>query len=139
MKNCVKQRNIQTFNEAITIVKGMLKQGKLPCTSAQFMAVIGEHRDSDGRSLLHEASLAAMEGECRFFLTLIKLGFPLYNEDGNMDTPAFLLCNMRNEAHFKQCLVALMAASFDINQGNDDDETFLQKFCCSEKVSPARL
>ena len=73
MKKCVKARNLQTFNEAITIVNGMLSQGKLPCTSAKLMAVIADHRDSEGRNLLHEAALAIHEGEIRFFSTLIKL------------------------------------------------------------------
>ena len=65
------------------------------------MAVMGEQRDCDRRSLLHEAAMAAKEGDCRYFLNLLRLGFPLYSEDVNMDLPAFLLCDIRNEAHFK--------------------------------------
>ena len=83
--------------------------------------------------------MAAIEGECGYFLTLVKLGFPLYSEDGNLDTPGFLLCDVRNEAHYKQCLAAFMSKGFEINRGNDDDESFLQRLCCSEKVSPGRI
>mmetsp|Transcript_19287 Transcript_19287/g.26120 ORF Transcript_19287/g.26120 Transcript_19287/m.26120 type:complete len:134 (+) Transcript_19287:1405-1806(+) len=117
----------------------MLAQGKLPCSGAQFMGAIAEHRDSEGRNLLHEATLAVLEGELRFFLTLIKLGFPLYGEDGNLETPAFLLCGTKDEAHFKMCLTALIAAGFDINKENDDDDTFLQKLCCTSKISLNRI
>ena len=43
MKKNIKARNMQTFQEAVAIIKEMLRQGKLPCTSAEFMTTLAGH------------------------------------------------------------------------------------------------
>jgi len=97
MKKCVKQRNLVTFNEAVMIAREMLRQGKLPCSTQDFIATLATHTDSEGRNLMHEAARAAVEGETRFFLTLSKLRFPYYNEDNNLDTAAFIVCQVKSD------------------------------------------
>lgn len=51
--------------------------------------------------------------------------FPLYGEDINLDFAAFIICETPNETTFENCLSAFLQQGFDINKGNDDDETFL--------------
>ena len=40
MKKSIKTRNLQTFSEGATIIKKMLKEGKLPCTGEEFMETL---------------------------------------------------------------------------------------------------
>ena len=86
----------------------MLKQGKLPCSSADFMKTIAGHADSDGRTLLHEAALAATSDDTQYLFPLLRLKFPLYVEDANLDFAAFIICEIPNENTFLTCLNALM-------------------------------
>ena len=117
----------------------MRKEGKLPGSQGDFMRTLASHADSDGRNLLHDAALAVAENETRYFTTLVKLGFPLYGEDAILDTPAFLLCQTKDENAFVTCFNALCDQRFDIHRENDDDETFLQRLCLSSRVSESRV
>ena len=125
MKKSLKTRNLQTFSEGATIIKKMLKEGKLPCSGEEFLKTLASHSDSEGRNLLHEAALAALDDEPRFFNTLLRLKFPLYGEDTNLDFAGFYICMARTDAIFSNCLGALAHARFDVNKENDDNETFL--------------
>ena len=46
-----------------------------------------------------------LEGETRFFMALLRVQFPLYGEDANMDTAAFLICQVRDDQVFFDCLL----------------------------------
>ena len=43
MKKCIKARNMQTFSEAVAVIKEMLRQNKLPCKSPEFMTTLASH------------------------------------------------------------------------------------------------
>ena len=68
----------------------MLRQGNLPCTAQTFMETLAEHTDSEDRNLLHDA-VQVISADCvigggshdstKYFLGLLRLGFPLYGED----------------------------------------------------------
>ena len=66
-----------------------------------------------------------LEGDVRFFMGLLRMEFPLYCEDGNLNFAAFTICTVREDNTFISCLNALMSSDFDINRENDDNETFL--------------
>lgn len=119
----------------MTIVEEMLRQSRIPCKREDFMAAIAEHTDSENRNLLHDAALAAVQDDTRFFLALLRLGFPLYAEDVNLDTPGFIICSASNESTFQTCFQALMARKMDVNRENDDDESFVQRLCLSAKLN----
>ena len=89
------------------------------------METLASHSDSEGRNLLHDAALAALDDETRYFNTLLRLKFPLYGEDANLDFAAFYICQARTDPIFTNCLVALIQARFDVNRENDDNETFV--------------
>lgn len=89
--------------------------------------------------MLHEAAHAALENETRYFFSLLRIGFPLYGEDGDFDFAAFYICNTDKEATFLNCLTAIMKNGFDINRENEDDESFLQRLCLSPHVSQTRV
>ena len=99
------------------------------------MISLGTHTDANGHNLLHLAAQAVVEGEATFFLTLLKLRFPLYGEDAQLNFAAFTICEAADDNLFSKCLNALMACKFDVNRPNDDDESFLQHLCTSEKVN----
>ena len=103
------------------------------------MKTIAGHADSDSRSLLHEAALAAISDDTRYLFPLLRLKFPLYGEDVNQDFAAFIICETTNENTFLTCLNALLQQDFDINRGNDDDESFLQRLCLCARASESRI
>ena len=72
-------------------------------------------------------------------MSLLRMEFPLYGEDINLDFAGFQVCNARNDNTFVTCLNALIRHGFDINKENDDDETFLQRICLSQFVSQSRI
>ena len=76
----------------------MLKQGdKLPCSAEELLNTLASHTDSERRNLLHEAMLVALENESRYFISLIKIGFPMYGEDADFDFAAYYICNTDND------------------------------------------
>ena len=73
------------------------------------MATLASHQDSEGKNLLHEATQAVvLDDDVRFFMSLLRMKFPLYGEDVNLDFAAFQVCNVRNEDTFQNCLNALI-------------------------------
>ena len=104
------------------------------------MQTLAGHQDSEGRNLLHDAALAVLEADdLRFFMGLLRMEFPLYSEDINMNFAAFTICSVQNDNTFTSCLNALMSSGFDINRENDDNETFLHRICLSPKISQNRI
>lgn len=73
-------------------MREILRQAKGPSKKVEFLTAMEEHTDSENRNLLHEAALAAVQGETGYFLTLLNIGFPIYGEDVNLDTPGFIIC-----------------------------------------------
>ena len=49
------------------------------------------------------------------------------------------MCEADDDVIFVQALDALLKAGFDINRGNDDDESFLQRLCLCSRVSESRV
>ena len=103
----------------------MTKQGRLPVSTDNFMNTLANHADSDGKNLLHEAALALVEGDSQYFFALLRLKFPLYGEDQSLDFAAFIVCEVEDDNTFLSALNALLQQGFNINSGNDDDESFL--------------
>ena len=56
-----------------------------------------------------------------------------------MDTAAFIVCLVKDDQVFFDCLNALIRAGFNVNKENEDDESFLQRLCLSAKVSNKRI
>lgn len=97
------------------------------------------HQDSEGRNLLHDAAHAVLEGDTRFFMSLMRMEFPMYHEDASLNFAAFTLCNVKDDSTFINCMNALIRNGFDINKENDDNETFLQRLCLSPLASQNRI
>ena len=74
------------------------------------MGQIAEFTDGDGRNLFHEAAHICLEegNETRYFMALLRVKFPLYAEDSELRTPAFIINEVRNDDTFLFCLSALM-------------------------------
>lgn len=92
----------------MTIFREMVKQGKLPVSSEEFLNIVANHADSDGKNLLHEAALTLVEGDSQYFFALLRLKFPLYGEDQNLDFAAFTICEVEDENTFQSALNSLL-------------------------------
>ena len=61
----------------------------------ELMKGLANYKEADGKNILHvAAAYAAQNDDTRFFISLLGLGFPLYNEDNDHNFPAFLIADV---------------------------------------------
>ena len=107
------------------------------------MDKLAELKDNRGRNLLHEAATKAVDkDDARFLSSLLKLGFPLYEEDGRGELAPFIVAKIRSDGVFLEALVALIKAGFDLcrsSVSSGGQDTFVKRLCKSDHVTMAKM
>ena len=60
------------------------------------------------------AAHACKEDDARFFISLLDLGFPLYEEDRQGDFAGFYIADIRGDGVFLEAFNALVQVGFDL-------------------------
>ncbi len=67
-----------------------------------------------GENILHEAATFALKAEdARFFIFLVQVGFPLYEEDKAGNMAPFIIANVKQDSVFLDAYSALNKAGFN--------------------------
>ena len=78
---------------------------------------------------MHEAAIASVKADdARFFSELVKLGFPLYDEDCNGNFASFSIAAIKSDGVFVEAFKALIKAGFDAarpSTGSPGKENFI--------------
>ena len=118
MKNSIRTRNLSTFREAIAIAKEIVMRNSQRLSQPQeVIQRIAAIKDDSGRNVLHEAAILAVKvDDARYFIELVNLGLPLYEEDKKGNFAAFYISNIKGDGVFVEAFKALIKAGFDVTR-----------------------
>ena len=92
--------------------------------------------------MLHvAAAYASKEDDARFFIELLDLGFPLYEEDREGDFAGFLIADIRGDGVFLEAFNALVKVGFDLTRKSrpPKNSTFISRLYQSSYVSVQKM
>ena len=118
---------MKAFREAISVCREIIRrngsgEGSMP----DLVLRIASMKDESQKTLLHlAADNAAQHDDARYFVALVDLGFPLYDEDASGSLAAFTVTETKGDGVFLEAFHALVRAGFVTSRPASTGQTFI--------------